>query len=63
MPLAAGSLSLTVLLGLLFALTPLGTDPFLPAMPASAIALAALAAFAAERALRVRPASAQAARG
>ena len=60
MPLAAGSLSLTVLLGLLFALTPLGTDPFLPVMPASAIALAA---FAAERARRVRPPSAQAAHG
>lgn len=36
MPLAHSSVWLTVLLGLLLALTPLGTDSFLPAMPAIA---------------------------
>ena len=34
-----GTLWLTVLLGLLIGLTPLGTDSFLPAMPAIAQAL------------------------
>lgn len=41
MPLPPSSLGLTVLLGLLLALTPLGTDSFLPAMPAIARDLAA----------------------
>ncbi|MCL4799739.1 MAG: multidrug effflux MFS transporter [Burkholderiales bacterium] len=36
MPLSPSSVWLTVLLGLLLALTPLGTDSFLPAMPAIA---------------------------
>ncbi len=36
MPLSSGSVWLTVLLGLLLALSPLGTDAYLPALPAMA---------------------------
>jgi DHA1 family bicyclomycin/chloramphenicol resistance-like MFS transporter len=41
MPLSPGSVWLTVLLGLLVALTPLGTDTYVPTLPAIALAFGA----------------------
>lgn len=41
MPLSPGSVWLTVLLGLLVALTPLGTDSYVPTLPAIALAFGA----------------------